>query len=68
VVFCKIALTNTLNKKSNNVIFFTTSIAFVSSQSTNLENKKAVTQKDTLKKNKATIELEESKTDSCLRH
>lgn len=53
-------------KKAITLFFLLASIAFVSSQSTNLEKQKAVTQKDTLKKNKATIELEESKTDSLL--
>ena len=53
-------------KKAITLFFLLSSIAFVSSQSTNLEKQKAVTQKDTLKKNKATIEIEESKTDSLL--
>jgi hypothetical protein len=44
-------------------LFFYTSIAFVSSQSTNLENKKQLLKKIRSRKNKATIELEESKTD-----
>ena len=53
-------------KKAITLFFLLASIAFVSSQSTNLEKQKAGIQKDTLKKNKATIELEESKTDSLL--
>ena len=53
-------------KKALTLFFLLVSIAFVSSQSINLEKQKAGIQKDTLKKNKATIELEESKTDSLL--
>lgn len=53
-------------KKAITLFFLLVSIAFVSSQSINLEKQKVGIQKDTLKKNKATIELEESKTDSLL--
>ena len=53
-------------KKALTLFFLLVSIAFVSSQSINLEKQKVGIQKDTLKKNKATIELEESKTDSLL--
>jgi rare lipoprotein A len=48
--------------KSNNVIFLLASIAFVSSQSTNLEKKSSYS-KDTLKKIKQQLNLR-SKTDS----
>lgn len=53
-------------KKAITLFFLLVSVALVSSQSINLEKQKAGIQKDTLKKNKATIELEESKTDSLL--
>ena len=53
-------------KKAITLFFLLASIALVSSQSINLEKQKSVTQKDTLKKNKATTEFEESKTDSLL--
>ncbi len=53
-------------KKALTLFFLLVSIAFVSSQSINLEKQKVGIQKDTLKKNKAIIELEESKTDSLL--
>ena len=53
-------------KKAITLFFLLAMISLSSSQSPISEKQKAITQKDTLKKNIATIALEESKTDSLL--